>query len=81
MDKRLLQILRCPVSGQTLTPMTATQIESINQAIAQGRTQADGATPPPFRQGLMTANQDRAYRIEDGIPILLVSESIALGTD
>lgn len=78
MDKRLLQILRCPASGQTLAPMTAAQIESLNQAIAQGRSQVDGVTPAPFKQGLMTANQDRAYRVEDGIAVLLVSESIVL---
>ena len=80
LDTRLLEILRCPASGQSLGLMTSAQLESVNRAIAQGQAQnADrGTAPQPLRAGLITAAQDRCYRVEDGIPVLLASESILL---
>lgn len=80
LDTRLLEILRCPASGQSLGLMTSAQLESLNRAIAQGQAQhPEGITATqPLRAGLITAAQDRCYRVEDGIPVLLASESILL---
>ena len=36
-DKKLLEILCCPVSHQTLTPLTGNKLEQLNQAIESGQ--------------------------------------------
>ena len=74
LDTRLLDILRCPASGQRLDLMTPAQLARANRAIAEG--DALPASSVALREGLITAASDRIYRIEDGIPVMLVSESI-----
>ena len=78
LDKRLLEILRCPASGQTLHPLTPSQLDAINRAIAAGKAQRGDGAPSTVAldAGLRTAASDRIYRIDDGIPVMLVSESI-----
>lgn len=76
-EKRLLEILRCPVSGQSLTLLNGKQLEEINQAIAEGRARrSDGEIAERLEAGLATASFDRIYRLQDGIPVMLASEAI-----
>ena len=79
MDKKLLDILCCPISKQSLLPLSASRLESLNAGIAQSRIrQQDGGTPDkPLKQALITADGKFIYRIDDGIPVLLVDEAIA----
>lgn len=78
LDKRLLEILRCPVSGQSLHPLTPSQLDAVNRAIASGTAKRGDGEPAtaPLHAGLRTATANRIYRIDDGIPVMLVSESI-----
>lgn len=78
LDKRLLEILRCPASGQSLHPLTPSQLETVNRAIAAGTARRGDGEPAtnPLHAGLRTAASDRIYRIDDGIAVMLVSESI-----
>ena len=78
LDKRLLEILRCPASGQPLHPLTSPQLDAVNRAIAAGTARRGDGTPATIAldAGLRTAASDRIYRIDDGIPVMLVSESI-----
>jgi uncharacterized protein YbaR (Trm112 family) len=80
LDTRLLEILRCPASGQVLALMAPAQIESLNRAISQGQARCGDGTlaQRPLRHGLATTSQDRFYRVEDSIPVLLASESITV---
>lgn len=80
MDKKLLDILCCPASRQALLPLPADKLASLNDGIAKGRIcQQDGAvvTAPALREALITADGKWIYRIDDGIPVLLVDEAIA----
>ena len=77
-DRKLLDILRCPVTKQQVFPLTEQQLTAINQAIAAGNVvHADGsAIDNPLEEGLVTENKNRVYRIEQDIPVMLEDESI-----
>ena len=79
-DRKLLEILRCPVTKQQVFPLTEQQLATINQAIAAGNIMhADGSTVDnALDEGLVTENQNRVYRIEHDIPVMLEDESILI---
>lgn len=79
MDRRLLDILCCPATRQPLAQLSGPELESINRGIAQGRVQrTDGsAETTPWTAGLLTGDRRLAYRIEDGIPVLLADEAVS----
>jgi len=78
LDKRLLDILCCPVSKQPVLPLSHVQLTALNQAIASGQAQAvDGQpVPEPLREGLVTRDGKTIYRIDDGIPVMLADQAI-----
>jgi uncharacterized protein YbaR (Trm112 family) len=77
-DRKLLEILRCPVTKQQVFPLTKQQLTAINQAIATGNlVHADGSgIDSPLEEGLVTENKNRVYRIEQDIPVMLEDDSI-----
>jgi len=79
-DSTLLEILRCPLTKQSLSALTSAQIDRINQRILAGELNyADGTTvDKAIDEGLITENGLRAYRIDDGIPVMLHHQSITL---
>ncbi len=78
LDARLLEILSCPASGQALRVMDASRLAAANRAIREGRmrTADGGSIARPIPAGLVTANEDRIYPIEDGIPVLLAGQAL-----
>lgn len=79
MDRKLLDILCCPVTKQPLALLDAAELAALNAAIAAGGvTRQDGtAQAEPVREGLVTRDHQTIYRIDDGIPVLLADEAIA----
>ena len=79
-DPKLLDILCCPVSKQPVFPLSEENLATVNAAIAAGQvTQADDTVvETPLGEGLITKNKQRIYRIDDGIPVMLEEESIAV---
>lgn len=79
MDRKLLDILCCPVTKQPLALLDAAELEALNAAIAAGglRRQDGSTQAEPIREGLVTRDHQTVYRIVDGIPVLLADESIA----
>jgi uncharacterized protein len=77
-DPRLLEILCCPLTRQPLQMMDAQRLGKLNAAIeAGGVKQADGeSVKSPWKEALITANGSRAYRVDDGIPVLLAEEAV-----
>ena len=77
-DKRLLEILCCPVSRQPVRPMNTAQLQRFNAALAEGALQhADGsALPGPLKEGLLTRDGRTVYRVDDGIPVMLADQAI-----
>ena len=79
MDRKLLDILACPATRQPLALLDKAGLEALNQAIAGGGVHRvdDGAQSEPLREALVTRDRKLVYRIDDGIPVLLVEEAIA----
>ena len=81
MDRKLLDILACPVTRQPLSLLDRAGLDALNHAIAAGGvTRADAsAQAEPLREALVTRDHRLVYRIDDGIPVLLADEAIATG--
>ncbi len=79
MDRKLLDLLVCPTTRQSLSPLDGRGLKSINDAIASGAVLlADGsAQAQPLREALITRDRMHVYRVDDGIPVLLAEEAIA----
>ncbi|WP_074548030.1 Trm112 family protein [Dyella sp. AtDHG13] len=78
MDKRLLDILCCPVSKVPVRPLQRQELDALNKAIAAGQVQtvAAVAVTAPLTEGLVTTDRKVIYRVEDGIPVMLPEEGI-----
>ena len=79
MDRKLLDILCCPVTKQALALLNEAELGALNAGIAAGGVlrQDGSAQSEPVREGLVTRDHQTIYRIDDGIPVLLADESIA----
>ncbi len=80
MDKRLLTILRCPVSHKGLSVLKKGELERVNAAIDAGElVNNEGVRlAEPLVEALVTDDGKRLYPIADGIPVLLEDESISM---
>lgn len=81
MDRKLLDILACPATRQPLAPLESRGLDALNAAILAGDVRRIDGTPQadPLREALVTRDRKLAYRVDDGIPVLLVEEGIATG--
>lgn len=79
MDRKLLDILCCPATRQSLSLLDSRGLEAANRAIAAGGvTRADGSPQAEaLREALVTQDRRTIYRVDDGIPVLLAEEAIA----
>lgn len=80
MDKRLLTILRCPVTHKGLNTANRDLLARVNAAIdSGGLANRDGTVlSQPLEQALVTDDEKLAYPVSNGIPVLLEGESISL---
>ena len=79
MDRKLLDILVCPATRQPLAMLEAAGLEALNRAIAAGgvKRNDDAAQSDALREALVTRDRKTVYRVDDGIPVLLVEDGIA----
>lgn len=78
MDKRLLDILCCPVNKRPLKPIGREQLRALNQAITAGgvlKVTGDAQTQP-LGDALIRDDHQVIYPVDDGIPVLLADEAI-----
>jgi len=78
MDKRLLTILRCPVTHKGLSVLKKDKLEKVNAAIAAGKLESHEGVKlaEPLVEALITDDGKRVYPVDEGIPVLLEGESI-----
>jgi len=78
MDKRLLDILHCPVTHKRLGMAKPAVLQAVNAAIAAGRLRnRDGqALSEPLTEALLTDDGKVLYPVADGIPVLLEGASV-----
>ena len=80
MDKKLLTILRCPVTHKGLSLLKKDKLAQVNEAIAAGKVETlEGVkVEAPLTEALVTDDGKRLYPVNDGIPVLLEGESMRM---
>jgi uncharacterized protein YbaR (Trm112 family) len=78
MDKRLLDILCCPVSKTPVRSVSKHELDALNDAIAAGKVDSVAGVGIRERvtEALITTDRKVIYRVEDGIPVMLPEEGI-----
>lgn len=79
MDRKLLDILVCPATRQPLALLETAGLDALNRAIAAGGVLRGDGSPQtqPLRAALVTRDRKTVYRIDDGIPVLLVDDALS----
>ena len=79
MDRKLLDILCCPSTRQSLAMLDTQGLDALNRAITAGGIKRADESPQadPIREALLTRDRKTIYRVDDGIPVLLAEEAIA----
>lgn len=79
MDRKLLDLLACPATRQPLSLVEAAGLDALNRAISAGALQRADGSPQreALREALVTRDRKLAYRVDDGIPVLLAEEGMA----
>ncbi len=78
LDPALLDILVCPESRQPVAAAPTDLLARLNTAIESGNTVSRGGDPvtDPVTEGLLREDGQVLYPVRDGIPIMLIDESI-----
>jgi uncharacterized protein YbaR (Trm112 family) len=78
MDRKLLDLLVCPATRQPLALLDKPGLAVLNRAIAAGSVKRvdDAPQTETIREALITRDRKTLYRIDDGIPVLLIEEGI-----
>ncbi|MCW5977243.1 MAG: hypothetical protein KIT09_04160 [Bryobacteraceae bacterium] len=77
----LLEILCCPLTKTPLKALDDDAIRDINERIGAGQVkyESGAVVKDPLQEGLITVDGQRIYAVRDGIPVMLVDESIPTG--
>ena len=77
-DRKLLDILCCPVSKTPLQPLDRTRLDKLNAGIKAGEVQyIDGAlVEKALAEALITVDNKVIYTVEDSIPVMLEDKGI-----
>lgn len=79
LDSRLLDILRCPETRQTLTLLPENQLIDLNRNISLGnvRNLAGRSVVGPLSAALVRQDGTRIFPVVEDIPVMLLDESIS----
>ena len=77
----LLEILVCPETKQPVAPAPQELLARLAQQVEAGTLRNRGGDPvtQPIGEGLVREDGRVLYPVEDGIPVMLIEESIELG--
>ena len=79
MDRKLIDILCCPVSKVAVRPLEQDRLAKLNAAIEAGSVQYVNHDPvsDPLSEALITEDNKVIYRVEEDIPVMLADQGIA----
>jgi uncharacterized protein YbaR (Trm112 family) len=79
-DRELLEILVCPETRQPVRLASSDQLDAVNRRIRAGELRNRGGDPvkDPIQEGLVREDGKVLYPVDDGIPVMLVEQSIPL---
>ena len=80
LDEKLLSLIQCPISKQTLRLSPPETIAELNERIVQGlvRDASDQLVESKLDQGLITEDGGRLYPVRGGIPTLIADSAIEI---
>ena len=79
MDRKLIDILCCPVTKVPVRPLDGDRLAKLNQAIETGAVKYVNHDPvgDPLDEALITEDDKVIYRVDDSIPVMLADQGIA----
>lgn len=75
----LLEILCCPKTKVPVVMLSTEQLEQLNAQISKGQVKFVDASPVEqvLQEGLITEDGQTIYRIDEGIPVMLIDKGIS----
>lgn len=80
MDRKLLDIICCPVTRSSLELLPEHELGALNELIGLKRikNREDSVVDAPLKEALVTRSGKLIYPIRDGIPVLLEDQAMSL---
>ena len=79
-SEELLEILVCPETKQPVAPASDEVVAAVNKRIESGELRNRGGDPvtKSVSEGLVRQDGKILYVVDDGIPVMLIEESIEI---